>query len=177
MRKGSIYSNERLDKIIKEFKWGSLNQDKLAKELGMPQPSLSAITLYYRRRINPERVGKQVVEYLDNVHPLPKIIEDGSDVSRIMSLYIDSDISQEEIAKKVGLNNSVTSLIIRYFYRRGILSKNLPARYKNYIDGLYPLTKGRVVPLIKGKAVKVKKDNTVPIREVSILWGLIKIKY
>ena len=169
MRKGSIHSKRKLDKIIKEFQWSSLNHEELAKELGMPQPSLASITLYYRKRVNPERVGKQVREYLDNVHPLPKIIEDGGEVSKIMSLYIGSDISQEEIAKKVGLSRTVTSYIIRYFYRRGIFNKNLPARYKEYIDGRYPLTKGKVV--------KVKRDNTAPKREISIMWGLIKIKY
>lgn len=169
MRKGSIYSEKKIDEIIKEFSWGRLYQEGLAKKLGIPRPTLASITLYYRRRVNPERVGKQIREYLDNAHPLPKIVKDGSEVSKIMSLYIGSDMGQEEIAEKLGLNKTVTSCIIRYFYRRGSFTKSLPVKHREYIDRKYPLTKSKVV--------RVEKVNTVSKREISILWGLIKIKY
>src|SRR5690554_4595382 len=106
MRKEPIYSEKKIDEIIKEFKWGNLNQEEISKKLDVPRPTLASITLYYRRRVNPERVGKHIRDYLDSAHPLPKIIENEGEVSKIMSMYIGSDISQEKIAEKLGLNKT-----------------------------------------------------------------------
>lgn len=169
---------ETVDRIIGLYQNTKLSAIEISKETGVSAGFIWKLVEYVTRRNQPgSKISLNTRKYIDIHYPekierrlLTKL--DFNDIDQVIKL---SDAnSLREVSRKTGVSLGSTVNIVA-FYRHRNPKNQISKAVKEYITENY--STGGEKKEVEEQCISPETEDKMTKREVSILWGLIKIKY